>query len=530
MSRTALALILLAPALFAPAPGTAATYTVDTTSNAMLGACADAVPDDCSLRGAIDKANGTAGADSIHFAIPDTDPGFQTATAHWRIVAGTDLPFISAPLTIDGYTQTGAQENTLSPDQGGSNALLKIELRGPGSGQGLFAGGATTLRGLAINHFQSALLLFAPGPHRVEGSFIGTDISGLSRDGTTTSIGIRISAPSTIGGLAPAARNVIAGNSFLGISDQSGTSTQPSTYQGNLFGLGADGSTVLPGQDNGIQLNDAAQGTLVGGDTPAARNLFGGHDFAAIYVTGNPLSGNPPDIRIQGNWFGTDWSGTQSRPNGRHPTSPSQSQPTISVFRGGRCGLRIGGLAPGEGNRIDSGAAAGVHIGTCEGAAIVGNRFSGNRIAIDLSASSGPDGASSNDADDADEGGNRMQNTPVVTLPPGFISQGGGDTVALSYVIDSTPANSSYPLTVYFYRGGCNGGGRDLIASDTYGESDAQQARAFNLVGDGNVLPLTTLAIDAAGNTSEFSPMLGDDLFVDGLETEPATFGPGRCP
>lgn len=529
MSRAALALILLAPALFAPAPGTAATYTVDTTSNAILGACADAVPDDCSLRGAIDEANGTAGADSIHFAIPDTDPGFQSTTAHWRIAVASDLPFISAPLTIDGYTQAGAQENTLSPDQGGSDAVLKIELRGPGSGQGLFAGSAMTVRGLAINHFQSALLLFAPGPHRLEGSFIGTDISGLSRGGTTTSIGIRVQASSTIGGLDPAARNVISGNTYMGVSDETGVATASGLYQGNLFGLGADGNTVLPGQDYGIYLNDAAQGTVVGGDTIAARNLFGGLDFSAIHVTGNPLVGNPADIRIIGNWFGVDWSGQFARPNGTNPNSPSQLQPTIALFRGGRCGAQIGGPAPGEGNRIEHGATAGVHVGTCTHSPIIGNRFSGNRIAIDLSPFSVPDGASANDAGDADQGGNGMQNAPVITLPPNFIADGGGDSVALSYVIDSTPANSSYPLTVYFYRAGCNGGGRELIASDTYGEADAQQARLFNLVGDGNILPLTALAVDAAGNTSEFSPMVGDELFVDGLETEPATFGPGRC-
>ena len=522
-------LILSSLLLSASFGACAATFTVDTTSDAPLNACNDLVANDCSLRGAIHNANAAGDADLIQFAIPNTDPGFQAATAHWRITASADLPFVSAPLTIDGYTQAGAQENTLSPDEGGSDAVLKIELRGPGSGQGLFAGSAMTVRGLAINHFQTALLLFAPGPHRVVGSFIGTDITGLQRDGTTTSIGIRVSAPSTIGGTTPAARNVISGNTYLGISDQSGTGTQPSIYQGNLFGLGADGSTVLPGQDNGILLSDAAQGTLIGGDTSDARNLFGGQDFSAIYVTGNPLSGSPPDIRIQGNWFGTDWSGTRSRPNGRHPTSPTQSQPTISVFRGGRCGLRIGGLGPGEGNRIDSGAAAGVHIGTCEGAAIVGNRFSGNRIGIDLSPNSNPDGASNNDAADADPGGNRMQNAPVVTLPPDFIGNGGGDSVVLSYLVDSAPANSSYPLTIYFYRGGCHGGGRELIASDTYGESDAQQARAFNLVGDGNILPLTTLAVDAAGNTSEFSPMLGDELFADGLESGPASFGPGRC-
>ena len=39
--------------------------------------------------------------------------------------------------------------------------------------------------------------------------------------------------------------------------------------------------------------------------------------------------------------------------------------------------------------------------------------------------------------------------------------------------------------------GGCNGGGRELVASDTYGEADAQLARNFQIDTDANVLPLT---------------------------------------
>lgn len=57
--------VLLATAL-SSAPAGAATFTVDTTADAVAkSACDDAVADDCSLRGAVSKANGTAAHDTI---------------------------------------------------------------------------------------------------------------------------------------------------------------------------------------------------------------------------------------------------------------------------------------------------------------------------------------------------------------------------------------------------------------------------------------------------------------------------------
>jgi len=55
----------------------AATFVVDTTSNATLSACT-ATPGDCSLRGAVAAANALAGADLIHFNIPDCPAGLCT--------------------------------------------------------------------------------------------------------------------------------------------------------------------------------------------------------------------------------------------------------------------------------------------------------------------------------------------------------------------------------------------------------------------------------------------------------------------
>lgn len=498
----------------------AATFTVDTTiddGSAPFQIC-DSNDGNCSLRGAITKANASGGADDIDFAIPASDSGYIAATQHWRIAPATELPLISDDLVVDGYTQPGATPNTLAPDQGGINAVLAIELHGPGgSTAGLTVGNGSprlTVRGLAINRFGINLGLYSPGPHHIEGCFLGTDITGLQGIAANgNSIGIRQRGEAVIGGTTPAARNVISGNGYIGLWDESGTTTAAaSSVQGNLIGLAADGVTVLPGQDYGVYLSGAAPGGLFGGDSVAARNVFAGNELGAFYFTGNTGGANAPATRIQGNVFGTDWSGTLARPNGANSPSPSQPQPTIAVFRGGSCGIAIGGNAEGEGNLIANGAAAGVHIATCTGAAIQGNAFRGNRIGIDLSASSFADGITPNDAGDADSGGNRLQNVPTIDSA---VYSGDGATLTLTYRIDSTPANAVYPLRVDIARGF----GRQALAtvlSDSYTSANAQLPRSVNIaVNDLLGQPVVLSVTDAEGNTSEFS---SDGIFSADFE------------
>lgn len=498
----------------------AAVFVVDTTSDdgsAALQACIDGAPGDCSLRGALARANANSDADEIHFAIPDTDPGHVAATAHWRIAPVTDLPMVLHAVTIDGYTQPGAAPNTLAPDEGGNDAVLKIELTGSGRNGSLgLTGYDISVRGLAINDFFQNMYL-GLGAH-VEGCFIGTDVTGMAAvsSGNGNRIGIHLVSGTSgqiIGGDTPASRNLIAGNAFIGVWDESGRTAQPNIYQGNVFGLAADGATVLHGQDYGIYLNGAAQGTLVGGDHLAARNVFGGNEFGAIVVTdGSTQSGSPMPIRIQGNYFGTDYSAALARPNGANPGSPTQTQPTILISRVGPCGVQIGGDAAGAANLIANGAAAGVQIATCTGAAILGNTFRANRIGIDLSPSSVADAATPNDIDDADDGGNRLQNFPVID---DVVYGDGGSTVTLIYRVDSTPANAAYPLRIDVGRGF---GGQALAAvmTDSYGAADAQLPRSVSF--DASTLmgqPLVLSVTDAEGNTSEFAT---DLLFANGFE------------
>ena len=59
-----------------PPAGQASTFTVNSTSDHTPDGC-DPLPDDCTLREAIDAANSTAGPDLITFSIDaGTDPGW----------------------------------------------------------------------------------------------------------------------------------------------------------------------------------------------------------------------------------------------------------------------------------------------------------------------------------------------------------------------------------------------------------------------------------------------------------------------
>jgi hypothetical protein len=67
------------------------------------------------------------------------------------------LPTITDNVTIDGYTQFGAEPNDATTNA--NSTVLKIELSGRPNGSRLAASGLTTqassclVKGLAINHF-----------------------------------------------------------------------------------------------------------------------------------------------------------------------------------------------------------------------------------------------------------------------------------------------------------------------------------------------------------------------------------------
>src|SRR5574338_121214 len=86
--------LLCAAAMLAANVVGAATFTVTNTNDSGVG----------SLRQALTDANASPGADTIQFTIPG-------AGVHVINVASF-LPTIDDPVTIDGYTQSGASVGT----------------------------------------------------------------------------------------------------------------------------------------------------------------------------------------------------------------------------------------------------------------------------------------------------------------------------------------------------------------------------------------------------------------------------------
>ncbi|MEJ7862789.1 MAG: right-handed parallel beta-helix repeat-containing protein, partial [Pyrinomonadaceae bacterium] len=96
------------------------------------------------------------------------------------------------------------------------------------------------------------------------GNFIGVTAFGnaiLPNNGS----GVVIQdANNTVGGTTAAARNVISGNGFNGVSI-SGSLATGNIVQGNFIGVGADGTTIVRNRDNGVQISNRAVNNLVGG-------------------------------------------------------------------------------------------------------------------------------------------------------------------------------------------------------------------------------------------------------------------------
>lgn len=516
--------------------GFAETLEVDTTSDASLSACEAAIANDCSLRGAIIAANSTPAADEIHFNIPQSDAGYQAATQHWRISVGnTALPPISEGVVIDGMTQPGALANTNTPAQGGLNGTLKIEIvpsasfgsqqNGLDTASNNFNAPASTLRGLAISRFSSQIQLGGGGAHRVEGCYLGTDVTGTLAAVTTNGgrgNGVRLQGPGAfqIGGTLPSQRNLLSGlsNAVVQQSNPDGL-----VIAGNLIGTDVTGTLALGNVDAALSFNQGILRNARIGDTdPLARNVIAATRFFAISLSGQgsaPFSGT----RIEGNYFGTDWTGTRALGNGLNPSSPTQALSTIKIGGIVACDLTIGGPNPGQANLIAYSGKQGIENDQCRGIQAADNVYVANRdIGFDNVFGGGAIGATPNDPGDADEQpGNRGQNFPELTL-------GNPNQALVQYRVDTAVASAAYPITVNFYRAGCGGGAVARVASATISTVSAQQALSLDLSAT-NFLPLTAVAIDALGNQSEFAPALGEEIFNSGFENQAAITTLGSC-
>jgi CSLREA domain-containing protein len=576
---------LLVPAGAAQAGGPAF-FTVNTTADTADANTADETCDadtgtpgaQCTLRAALQEANVAPGTNQIRFSI---------GSGHQTIQPGPQLPAASEAVFIDGTTQPGfagtplieingdlmaANTDGITIAAGPSTvrALIVTGFNNVTAGRGsagiVVSGGAGTVlrrnyvgfdtsefgpladrnwRGIHVEGATGTVVggtapaqrnvVSGNGPVGVSvegtgtddtvviGNYLGTDPTGTFGVGGFQ-VGIMVqNGPhdTLIGGTAPGAGNLISGNTgitgggvYLG-GDVAGT-----VIQGNLIGTDRTGTADLGNGPPGVWITNGASDITVGGATAAARNVISGNDDHGINVGGGGAFGGSTDVVIQGNFIGTDVTGTQ--PLGNNFTG-------IALYDGGNT---VGGEGAGEGNVI-------AHNGTpttsdgitvLDEADAVGNTIRGNSIhsnaglGIDLF----PDGVTANDggpADDADTGGNRLQNFPEITQvmprPEGTFIQG---------LLDSTP-DSNFAIDFF---------ASNVADPSAHGEggrflgSIALSTPLDGATGFGVTLPsvvqageeITATATDTGtGDTSEFSAAVpvctqegtpGNDVLVGG--------------
>ena len=326
----------------------------------------------------------------------------------------------------------------------------------------------------------------------VVGNHIGTNLAGTAAVPNTL-FGIQIFSTSTnnrIGGPESGARNVISGNTLSGIhirdSDVTGN-----VVAGNYIGVAADGTTVVANGDHGVQINTSAHGNTIGGLTSGAGNVISGNASSGIRITATGTNDN----LVQGNYIGTDASGTLNIGNTDYGVLFDISDPSNNT---------VGGSASGAGNTIAYNGQDGVGLAMSgTGNAVLSNAIHDNGgLGIDLF---GADGVTANDAGDTDTGGNDLQNHPTLT------SATLGSTI-LSGTFNST-ASSTFRLE-FFSNSACDGSGNGegeiyLGYADvtTDGSGNATFTDTFATTSQPGSF-LTATATDGSNNTSEFSPCL----------------------
>lgn len=333
---------------------------------------------ECTFREAIELANATLGTDTITFAIPSTGP-------HTIEVVGTQFPAVTETVHIDAEDERTAGGYPGIVLDGGRQVDQPLEIR---YGLLLEANGGS-VRGLTIHSFtlegEPGAATAACGVQldgsgwTIQGNQLGTNATGTGA--LENMHGLCIGGDSNlIGGTDPGQGNLSSGNRFQGIDVGSDEGGDGNIIQGNFLGTDVTGEYAIPNGGTGLFLSGAGSNVVGGqafdgGDCDGACNLISGNVSHALQVQFNGSTNNV----IQGNYIGTDISGTEALPNG---TTTQFGAAALILGSSAGTGTIIGGTDPLAANLISGNASLGVEL---DSTSLSGSTIQGNLIGTDVS-------------------------------------------------------------------------------------------------------------------------------------------------
>ncbi len=284
-----------------------------------------------SLRWAVEQANLTPGPDVIEFDIAGVDDDVHTITLKSTLT-------VTDTVTIDGYSQGNARENSLAE---GSDASLRIVLRVE-NGRSLLAlqGTGSLVKGLSfVGESLNYLTLAGGGSHAVQGNWFGTHADGSFRG--AASVGVRVEAPDcVIGGAWLEARNVFTSNSS-GIT-VSGHTDGLKVFNNVIGPTSSGGPSEAPGT-SGVKVvfQQTLQSVQIGGLGALERNVIAHNQGSGVIVsssTGTTIRGNSIHsngrlgIDLAANFFEDGVTKNDPSPDADDGANGLQNFPTIDVL------------------------------------------------------------------------------------------------------------------------------------------------------------------------------------------------------
>jgi CSLREA domain-containing protein len=319
-----------APAVVPTAP--VSTIAVNSTADTNVR------DNELTLREAILLANGTLAKSSLtpseQAQVTGTPAAAQEDAIRFSLITVGTPPSIKLLSPLDWITDTVTIDGT-------TVFAGRVELDGTGAGvsDGLnVVAGRSVVRGLVINGFKAdiadgnviggvGIRLFENGANIIEGNFLGTNGLGTSARGNAAGVVSNGSSNNIIGGNTASARNLISGNTFLGVALDSnyktGSELRNSTsnqVQNNLVGTDMAGTAGLgngTGAVGGVPDNHFGGVLVLSGSSnnTIARNVISGNGTKGVEISGSGAAGN----QVQNNFIGTNVNGTGAignAPNG----------------------------------------------------------------------------------------------------------------------------------------------------------------------------------------------------------------------
>ncbi|KAA3665022.1 MAG: hypothetical protein DWQ04_02770 [Chloroflexi bacterium] len=332
-------------------------YDVGTSGNQVLG---NYIGTDVFGTGTLPNYDGVR----ISFGATDNIVGGESPEAR-NLISGNDRTGI----WIQDTATLGNQVlgNYIGTNVNGTGALgngLDGVMIGLGATNNVIGGENPVARNLISGNGDAGIWIQNEGTlaNQIIGNYIGTNIFGTSAIPNSRGVFIGFGASDhTI------SDNLISGNRDVGVWIQN-EGTSANHIFGNHIGTDFSGTAPLGNEELGILIDHGATNNFIGGNSFQARNLISSNGIIGIKIEDSGTMSNT----IQGNYIGTNVSGTIPLSNGKYGIL-IHSEATNNI---------VGGDTPGTSNLISGNKLAGIcveDVGTSE------NQVMGNYIGTDVS-------------------------------------------------------------------------------------------------------------------------------------------------